>query len=178
MTSKQATQPTDAKPVMDLGADLSPAVKAIETAYRMIQKRFSDAPSVTIVIKRDERAWGHTTVAKVWAPAKADTADRFEIMISGENLRRGADFVAATLLHEAAHARNLAKGILDTDSNGRHNKTFAATAMEHGLDCQCDRWKGWTLTSLTDEGRVSWKQLIATIERGLAKSAASAAAHH
>ena len=175
MTSKQATAASDAKPVMDLGADLSPAVAAIERAYRLFQKSFTDAPAVTIVVQRDSRAWGHTTVAKVWAPAKASTADRFEIMISGENLRRGAEAVAATLLHEAAHARNLAKGIMDTDSNGRHNKTFAATAQEHGLDCQCDRWHGWTLTTLTDEGRQTWRQLIATIERGLAKSAATAA---
>jgi hypothetical protein len=175
MTSKQATQATDTKPVMDLGADLSPAVAAIEKAYRMIQRRFADAPDATIVVKRDERAWGHTTVAKVWAPAAAEVADRFEIMISGENLRRGADAVAATLLHEAAHARNLAKGILDTDTNGRHNKLFKCTAEEHGLSCECDRWHGWTKTALTDEGRASWKALIATIERGLAKSAATAA---
>ena len=172
--SKQATQATNTKPVMDLGADLSPAVAAIEKAYRMFQKSFADAPNVTIVVKRDEKAWGHTTVAKVWAPAKAEAADRFEIMISGENLRRGAEAVAATLLHEAAHARNLAKGILDTDTNGRHNKTFKATAEEHGLDCQCDRWHGWTLTTLTDEGKTTWKQLIALISRGLAKSAATA----
>lgn len=175
MTSKQATQPTKAKPVTDLGADLSPAVSALERAYRLFQKTFKDAPNVTIIIKRDERAWGHTSVVKLWAPAKQTTAESFEIMISGENLRRGSEAVAATLLHEAAHARNLAKGIVDTDTNGRHNKTFATTAEQHGLSCKCDRWHGWTLTELTDEGRATWKPLLAIIAKGLEKSAATAA---
>lgn len=173
-TNKTKANPT-APVVMDLGADLSPAVKAIETAYRMFQRKFTDAPNVTIVVKRDERAWGHTSVAKLWAAAGSEApADRFEIMISGENLRRGAEMVAATLLHEAAHARNLSKGILDTDTNGRHNKLFKCTAEEHGLACECDSWHGWTLTTLTDDGRKMWAQLIRTIDLGLRKSAAAA----
>src|SRR5262245_25495421 len=103
MTTHKATAPTTAKPVLELGADLSPAVKALEQAYRLIQKRYADAPNVTIVIQRDSKAWGHTTVAKVWAAAgeTVPVADHFEIMISGENLRRGPLAVAATLLHEA-----------------------------------------------------------------------------
>jgi hypothetical protein len=174
-TSK-ATPPRKSKAVIALGADLSPAVASIEAAYRMFQRAYPDAPPVTIVVKRDEKAWGHTTVAKVWAPSKRkdQAADRFEIMISGENLRRGGEAVAATLLHEAAHARNLARGILDTDSNGRHNMTFKATAEEHGLQVEADRWHGWTSTSFTDEGRARWRRLIATIDRGLAKAAAVA----
>jgi hypothetical protein len=178
-TFHQLRQATGAKkataPIMELGADLSPAVAAIEKAYRMFQKAYADAPAVTIVVKRDSKAWGHTTVAKVWAPAATEAAaDRFEIMISGENLRRGADHVAATLLHEAAHARNLNKGILDTDTTGRHNKIFKATAEEHGLSCECAGWHGWTVTALTDDGRKRWSQMIALISRGLAKSAATA----
>jgi hypothetical protein len=174
-TTAKTTANKTAPVVLDLGADLSPAVKAIESAYRMIQKAFPDAPQATIVVKRDEKAWGHTTVAKVWANAKAKgNAQSFEIMVSGENLRRGAIHVCATLLHEAAHARNLNKGILDTDTNGRHNTKFKATAEEHGLDCQCSGWHGWTLTSLTEEGQKRWARMIKLVETGLAKSAATA----
>ena len=161
--------------VLDLGADLSPALKAIESAYGMIQRRFKDTPDATIVIKRDQFAWGHTTVGKAWAgSAHSGDATHFEIMISGENLRRGAVHVAATLLHEAAHARNLQAGILDTDSNGRHNGKFKARAESHGLTVENVGWHGWTGTTLGDEGQAKWKQLIATIERGLAKAAAPA----
>jgi hypothetical protein len=174
--AKQATAADDQAPVMELGADLSPAVKALEQAYRLIQKRYKDAPNVTIVVQRDSKAWGHTTVAKVWAPAGAEApmADRFELMISGENLRRGPLAVAATLLHEAAHCRNLANGILDTDTNGRHNTTFKATAEQHGLSVEQDRWHGWTKTALTPEGEKSWAQLVKVITTGLARSAATA----
>lgn len=177
-TTAKATPPTNAKPVIELGADISPAVVAIEAAVRMFRKEFPDTPPVTIIVKRDERAWGHTTVAKVWAPAKSKAkADRFEIMISGENLRRGAEAVTATLLHELAHARNLSKGVLDTDSNGRHSRKFADTAESHGLTITQVGWHGWTGTEMSDEGRKRWKRMIATVARGLAKSAATADAN-
>jgi hypothetical protein len=154
-----------------LGADLSPAVKAIETAYRMIARRHTDVPPATIVVKRDATAWGHTTVAKVWGPRGGKRADRLEIMISGENLARGAEAVAATLLHEAAHARDLANGILDTDVNGRHNRKFADSAELLGLTVEQSGWMGWTKTSMTKEQATKWKHMIATIAKGLDASA-------
>lgn len=173
MTSTNTTRrPANPGPVtVVLGADLSPAVKAIETAYRMIQRRHSDVPHATIVVKRDAKAWGHTTVAKVWAPAKVKNADRLEIMISGENLARGAEAVAATLLHEAAHARDLAQGIMDTDVNGRHNRKFADSAELLGLTVENAGRLGWTKTSLTKDQAKAWSQMVDTIAKGLAKSA-------
>lgn len=173
---------TKAKPkapkVADLPADLSPIVRALEVCYRMIQRKYPDAPNATIVVKRDMKAWGHTTVAKIWAPGTAketDLADRFEIMISGENITRGAEAVAATLLHEAAHARNLGKGVLDTDVNGRHNKKFADTATEHGLVVASCGWRGYgTDGGFTDEGRKVWARLIASIDAAMKKSAKAA----
>ena len=170
-TTRKTTKPTDAPVVLTLDADLSVAVKAIETGYRMIQRRHADVPAATIVIKRDQRAWGHTTVAHVWSHAEGEQADRLEIMVSGENLARGARHVAATLLHEAAHARNLAAGVIDTDTNGRHNQRFKASAEVLGLTVEADSWHGFTVTSLTDEQAEAWRQLIATIDRGLTKSA-------
>jgi|SRR6185312_4622023 len=172
---KDTTPTTGAPVVVDLGADLSPIVKALEAGFRMIQKKFPGTPDATIVVKRDAHAWGHTTVAKTWAPSKVDgEATHFEIMISGENLRRGPVFVAATLLHEAAHARNLAAGIMDCDSNGRHNLKFKARAEEHGLTVANTGWGGWTSTSLEEDGQAKHKALIAKITAGLDKSAAAA----
>jgi hypothetical protein len=165
---------TEAAPVVvSLGADLSPALKAIENAYRQIQKLYPGTPDAVIVIKRDERAWGHTTVAKTWAHVERTDASHFEIMISGENLRRGAVHVAATLLHESAHAANLAAGQLDTDVNGRHNKLFKAAAEERGLVVELAGWHGWTGTSLDAAGEAKHKRLIATIAAGIAKAAAA-----
>lgn len=159
---------------------LSPIVKALEGAYRMIQRRYPDAPNVAIVVQRDRRAWGHTTVHQVWhsraaAQAKAGTADLYEVMISGENLDRGAVAVAATLIHEAAHARNLAQGIKDTDVNGRHNTRFKATAEAMGLTVGKyegrGAYLGWTDTSLDDDGQARWAAMIKRIDAGLDKAA-------
>jgi hypothetical protein len=173
---KDTKATTTAPIVANLGADLSPALKALEAAYRMIRKEYPDTPDATIVIKRDERAWGHTTVAKVWAPSKREDekATRFEIMISGENLRRGAEFVVGTLLHEAAHARNLGSGVLDTDTNGRHNRKFADKAEEHGLTVTERGWHGFAATELSDEGKARWKRMVGVVATGIAKSAATA----
>jgi len=156
---------------IELGADLSPAVKSLETAYRMIQRRFPDVPNATIVVKRDAKAWGHTTVNRVWSPSSAEKADRLEIMVSGENLARGAVSVAATLIHEAAHAKNLANNVRDCDVNGRHNKNFAKAATELGLTVEEMGWHGLAKTSLTPEQAAAWRQVVATIGRGLTKSA-------
>jgi hypothetical protein len=82
--------------------------------------------------------------------------------------------VATTLLHEAAHVRNLAAGVLDTDVNGRHSRKFADTAEAHGLKVEQAGWHGWTLTTMTAEGRKSWAAMIKVIEAGLAKAAAAA----
>lgn len=176
MTASDTTPDTEAPVLLDLGADLSPALRALEVAYRMIQRRFPGTPDATIVVKRDAHAWGHTTVAKTWASARKDAGDgtHFEIMISGQNLRRGAVYVAATLLHEAAHAHNLAAGVLDVDSNGRHNLKFKARAEIHGLTVENTNWAGWTTTSLGEESQVKFARLIAKIRTGLDRSAAAA----
>lgn len=158
------TTPKTSAPV---ASDLSPVMTALEAAYRMIQAEYPDAPDVTLVIKRDSKAWGHTTVAQVWGDKTAEHGTRYEVMISGENLRRGAVDVAATLLHEAAHARNLGRGILDTNVNGRHNLKFKAAAEEMGLTITEAGWHGWTATELGDEGQKRWRKLVARIQTGL-----------
>lgn len=172
---RQVTQATDAPVMRDLGADLSPAVKALEVAYRKIQRAYPDAPPVTIVVKRDQRAWGHTTVHEAWGHREDQSATRLEVMISGENLRRGAEYVAATLLHEAAHARNLAANVRDCDVNGRHNTRFRDRAVEMGLTCEENGWHGWTVTALDEAGQARWKGLIAGIAKGLDASAVAMA---
>lgn len=171
--ARRTVAPKTTPPVLNLGADLSPAVKALEEGYRIIQAEYPSAPAVTVVVKRDARAWGHTTVDPQWTAATSDgeTATHYEVMISGENLRRGAEAVAATLLHEAAHAINLASGVRDCDVNGRHNTKFRDQAQAMGLDVAEYGWHGWTLTTLSDEGRTRWAALLARLDEGLNASA-------
>ena len=150
---------TDLNPGMfaTTGAEgVAPVVTTLQKVWKRLQKVHPTLPDATIVIKRDSRAWGHTTTVKVWGSqatkgrGKAKTVslanERYEVMVSGENLSRGAEAVLGTLLHEAAHALNLAAEVRDVDSNGRHNKKFKATA-ETGQDpdrrsCQESRTGG------------------------------------
>jgi hypothetical protein len=179
MTAAADTLLDTTAPVLELAADLSPAVTALERAWRMIQAQFPGTPAATIVVKRDQHAWGHTTVAKTWAASKIEAdadASHFEVMISGENLRRGPRHVAATLLHESAHAANLAAGKLDTDTNGRHSRVFATEAEARGLAVENAGWRGWTGTELPEAtAGTGWhRRLVVAIARGLVKAAAPA----
>lgn len=158
---------------MTATASLSPAVRALEAAYDAIRAVYPDAPAATIVVKRDNKAWGHTTVGQVWHARTESTPDHYEIMVSGENLARSTEQAFATLLHEAAHARNLANGRRDCDVNGRHNRVFKSTAEEHGLACAQVGSIGWSDTSLTDDGRARWAETIAALDAGLNGAAAS-----
>lgn len=171
MTGTSRTRAKAIPPTIELATDLSPAVRALEVAYRAIRRRHPEAPEVTIVVKRDAKAWGHTTVDRVWSGKGVDEGTRYEIMISGENLRRGAIEVMATLLHEAAHAINLASGVRDCDVNGRHNRKFRERAEALGLDVVEVGWHGWTGTSLTADGTERWRRAIDSLALGLDRSA-------
>jgi hypothetical protein len=175
-------------PFTTTGAEgIAPVVASLQKVWKRLQKAQPTLPDATIVIKRDSRAWGHTTTMKVWGSqatkgrGKAKTVslanERFEVMVSGENLSRGPVAVLGTLLHEAAHALNLADGIMDVDSNGRHNKKFKARAEEAwGLDIRdLGNWLGWTDTHVPAECAKRWSVEVKMIATALHKATV---AHH
>jgi len=131
-------------------------VTALQAVWANLMATTPGLPPVTIIIKRDSKAWGHTTIAKTWGAQTREgegftlTGERHEIMVSGENLARGPINVLGTLLHEASHALNLANGVRDCDSNGRHNMKFKATAEgTFGLEIRQAGRLGWTDTHVT-----------------------------
>lgn len=166
---------------------VAPVVAALQKVWTRLQKAKPDLPDATIVIKRDSRAWGHTTTMKVWGAqdlrgrGKAKVPflnlERYEVMVSGENLSRGAEAVLGTLLHEAAHALNIVREKRDVDSNGRHNKTFKATAeAEFGLDIRdLGNWLGWTDTYTPEACLKRWATELRMIRTALVKASV---AHH
>lgn len=145
-------------------ATLAPTVQALTEAYRLIAEA-EGLPEAVIVVKRDGKAWGHFTPATVWSNGETKA---HEIMISGENLARGAREVLGTLLHEAAHAKNHADGVKGTDSNGRHNRTFANQAEAFGLKIS-ERVKshGFSFTEVPDDCADKWADVLALIEDGI-----------
>ncbi|MFC9250639.1 hypothetical protein [Amycolatopsis thailandensis] len=131
-------------------------VSALSAIWRAIQAQHPDVPDVVLTIgsgtdprRRTSSKLGHFA-RRQWvrpAPAGAEDAEAefvHELLVSGEGLARGPVEVLGTLLHEAAHARAEALGIVDTSDEGRyHNKRFAKLAEELGL-------------AVTDAGRIGW----------------------
>jgi hypothetical protein len=132
----------------------SAVVAALEDAWTAIRTHHADVPQVVVILGAGSEArrglfkWGHFAAAR-WHVAGAN---RPEVLVSGEGLRRGAHQVLATLLHEAAHGMANTRQIQDTSRQGRwHNRRFATLAGELGLKVTQDQQTGWSQTHLTDE---------------------------
>lgn len=183
--------------IHDTGASLAPVVDALQGAYALLSEHCrmtvgTALPPAVMVVKRDKRAWGHITVRPAWQ-SERETLDldygyghfavgmglgmttvtdyHHEIMVSGQNLARGAVAVFGTLAHEAAHALNIVRGIQDTDINGRHNKKFKNTAEQvFGLEISeyaPNHWAGWTKTDVPFSCRKTWREAIGLIEEAI-----------
>ncbi|HZD67467.1 MAG TPA: hypothetical protein VFA45_00660, partial [Actinomycetes bacterium] len=132
----------------------SAVVAALEDAWTAVRDHHADVPQVVIILGAGSEArrglfkWGHFAAAR-WHVAGAN---RPEVLVSGEGLRRGAPDVLATLMHEAAHGVANTRQIQDTSRQGRwHNRRFATLAGELGLKVTQDPKTGWSQTHLTEQ---------------------------
>src|SRR5687768_783210 len=115
--------------------EASALVAALEIAWAAIQRRHAEVPAVVVTlgaggigVPAGALKLGHFA-AKRWVTrdSPADSGGVAELFVGGEGLRRGADEVLATLLHEAAHGVASVRGIKDTSRQGRyHNARFKA----------------------------------------------------
>jgi hypothetical protein len=152
-----------------------------------------ELPPVVVVVKRDSRAWGHVTIAETWNTTDRELDDEYpyapfalsmgvdvtrevkngyrELMVSGENLGRGARDVFGTVAHELTHIYNLTVGVRDVDVNGRHNTKFRdAGADLFGLTIEeyaKGHWAGWTKTTVGAECARRWRVAIDRIAEGI-----------
>lgn len=129
-------------------------------------------PKVWVVVARDEERkggglkLGHITTAPAWQTGEGEGF--LELLITGQGLARGGREVFGTLAHEMSHAYNIAKGIKDTDSNGRHNKKFKDTAEKvFGLSIENHKSIGWSVTTVPDTTAELWAGLIADIDEAI-----------
>jgi hypothetical protein len=129
-------------------------------------------PRVLVTVARDEERkgsglkLGHITTMPAWESTEGEGF--LELLITGQGLTRGGRAVFGTLAHEMAHAYNIAKGIKDTDSNGRHNKRFKDTAEQvFGLEISNHKSIGWSLTEVPDTTATLWAELIAEIDEAI-----------
>jgi hypothetical protein len=136
-------------------AAASRLVAALEAAWAAIRARHPQVPEVVLVVAAgsDRRArgltLGHFAAGRWELAAGTTTANRPEVLIGGEGLRRGAIDVLGTLLHEAAHGLAYARRTQDTSRQGRfHNGRYAALARELGLEVAQADGIGWSATSV------------------------------
>lgn len=178
-------------------ATLAPVITALHEVYDILAESVLTTEGVTLppavfTVQRSSRAWGHISVVPMWGqeqqeldgeyayahfaismgltPTKTTEKGFHEIMVSGENLRRGARAVFGTTAHETAHAYNIVQGIRDVDSNGRHNKKFQATAERvFGLTItKMSESIGWSHTEVSDECAERWADCITKLEEAIA----------
>ena len=163
-------------PVASNTVTIAPVVQVLtdlyaEAAERVLRLDNTTLPEVLITVQRDRRNWGHITLWNAWTTG---TTGRLELMVSGENLARGPVAVLGTLLHEAAHAHNLANNVRDCDSQGRHNRKFKTTAeLVFGLEISKNR-HGWSDTTVPAATQKLWADGIARLTEALAVSAVQA----
>jgi hypothetical protein len=160
---------------------LAPVLDALHGIYREVQARVLEKdgtvlPDVVFTVQRSAKAWGHVTVWNAWqAQVEGVQQGRREIMISGENLSRGAVPVLGTLLHESAHVHNIENGVQGVDANGRHNLRFKKAAETvFGLTIEKNR-HGWSETSVPESTQAAWSEELLALEAVLAVFAAGAA---
>lgn len=126
----------------------SQIIKAIESAWRSIQRKHPEIPEVVAVTgsgfhgKTPKWAhfWARRWAQDIEAPTVTGQAAideilnrKAELFVSGELLGLEGRRIMQTLLHEAAHGLNFARNVDDTNMNGRHNKKFVKAANEMGL---------------------------------------------
>lgn len=170
---------TDTKtPTTTEEVTLAPVIEALTNGYRQLAEHCLKTegvtlPKVLVTVARDESRkggvkLGHITTSEAW---HAGSDGFLELMVTGQGLSRGAVAVFGTLAHETSHAFNIAKGIKDTDSNGRHNKKFAKTAEEvFGLTITEVGSIGWSHTEVGEACQGQWAHIIAEIENALSVS--------
>src|SRR6266705_1093111 len=105
----------------------SRVVAALEHAWAAIGAQHPEVPEVVVVVASgsDPRGTrltlGHFAAGRWQLTSPGKPADRPEVLVGGEGLRRGPVDVLGTLLHEAAHGLAHARGIADTSRQGRYH---------------------------------------------------------
>jgi len=146
-------------PAVTVATAVSRLVAALERTWTAIRARHPQVPEVVLVVAagsdpRGKRlTLGHFAAGRwqLTTPADGQPADRAEVLVGGEGLRRGPVDVLGTLLHEAAHGLAHARRVQDTSRQGRyHNKRYAQLAVELGLQVAEQAPFGWTATSVPE----------------------------
>lgn len=136
---------------------IRPIIEALETAHAhfngaLFGGRLKTSPVITIQTKGRKNALGWYWAGR-WQNGTSAPA---ELNMSAEDLKRPADQVLETLVHEMVHQAAHEAGVKDTSRNGAyHNKKFRELAEAAGLcvPAEPDKRHGFAFTSLGPVGQ-------------------------
>jgi hypothetical protein len=127
-------------------------VAALSSLWSAIRVRHPQVPPVVLLpapsSSRSYNVLGHFAPLRWRAPRSGEGKQLHEVVVVAEHLNRKAEDILETLIHEAAHAMNFARGIRDCSKSQYHNAKFKAAAEELGLEVQRMDHYGWALTTL------------------------------
>ncbi len=143
----------------------------LEGCWSAIRSRHAEIPPVILVVasgspsgSKKSMKWGHFASLR-WQHGDKVLA---EVLVSGEGLKRPAEQVLTTLLHEAAHALADVRKIKDTSRQGRwHNEKFAKLARELGLSPVKDDKLGWSPCTLTEDTAKNYEASLGELRTAL-----------
>jgi hypothetical protein len=140
-------------------------IATCEDAWKIIQARNEDVPDAVIVVAGGGRS-AHNVLGHfakdAWENDKGDPIH--EVLLVAEHLKRPAEELFTTLLHESVHGIALKRGIKDV-SGKRHNKKFANLCYEVGLIPPSDPHPtlGWSAATLSDTAEDAYRSIIDSI---------------
>jgi hypothetical protein len=141
-------------------------LEAVNDAYQAIRQHRKDVPNAVIVLGASSKTTHGHFAPNSWAKDKSQR--QHEIQLAGESLRRGAEAVFATLLHESVHAEAYETGVKDTSrGNVYHNTRFKELGEAAGLVLTKDSRNGWSQTELSKEALVTYRKEITAIRHAL-----------
>jgi hypothetical protein len=143
-------------------------VAALEHTWQTIRTHHPELPQAVLVVASG--AEGKRLNLGHFAPHRwqVNGADRHEVLVGGEGLRRGPLEVLGTLLHEAAHGLGQARGVQDTSRQGRyHNRRYATLARELGLEVASVQPIGWSATTVPDTTAAAYAGQLQELQAAL-----------
>lgn len=142
-------------------------ISALARIWVKIREYHPQVPGVVVLAApnphRATNVLGHFAALR-WGTRQLLSDPIHEVVVVAEHLNRSAEDIAETLLHEAGHAMNFARGIKDCSQSNYHNTRFREAAEDLGLTVERMPHYGWALTRLPKETAAKYEAEIAELK--------------
>ena len=142
-------------------------ISALADCWTAIRARHPEVPGVVILPAPAQRGrlnvLGHFAPIR-WKTRHAHDSLLHEVVVVAEHLDRTAEDIFETLVHEAAHALNCARGIYDCSPTSQyHNGKFKEAAEELGLEVAKVPNYGWAYTVLAEGTKATYADVVVAL---------------